>query len=152
MHFNFKLDILNERPVLTTLKPPLTSDGMDYRDYKLFESRGCLLLLFTGSFYSKEFYVYEMRNGCSEWSVKYIVNLDDITVPLPERWSIRSNVHCIVLGEREDDSFIVMKLSEKVVQCKIVSKTRRTLVNSGNSGSQSYLNSCFEYIASFANV
>lgn len=110
---------------------------MDYRDFKLFNSRGCLLLLHRGNFDSKELYVYEMSNGCSEWSMKYIVNLDDITAPLPERWSIKSNVHYIVLGEREDDSFIVMKLPEQVVQYKIVSKTLHTLVNSGNSGSRS---------------
>ncbi|GKB78483.1 hypothetical protein Tco_0945378 [Tanacetum coccineum] len=33
--------------------------------------------------------------------------------PLPEDWSIRSNVWSIVLGEREQDLFLVIKLSEK---------------------------------------
>ncbi|GKC88595.1 hypothetical protein Tco_1149244 [Tanacetum coccineum] len=154
---HFKLDILNEPLVLTTLKAPSTLDWMDYRDYKLFNSRGCLLLLCRGKFECSErvynpsikLYVYEMRSECSEWSVKYIVNLDVITVPLPKRWSVSSNVGCIFLGEREADSFIVIKLSEKVVQYKIVSKTLRTLAN---FGAESHFDSCFEYIASFANV
>ncbi|GJX65499.1 probable amidase [Tanacetum coccineum] len=151
---HFKLDILNEPLVLTTLKAPSTLDWMDYRDYKLFNSRGCFLLLCRGKFECSErvynpsikLYVYEMRSECSEWSVKYIVNL---AVPLPKRWSVSSNVGCIFLGEREADSFIVIKLSEKVVQYKIVSKTLRTLAN---FGAESHFDSCFEYIASFANV
>ncbi|GKD30921.1 F-box protein-like protein isoform X1 [Tanacetum coccineum] len=146
---HFKLDILNERLVLTNSKTPFTLDGMGYRDYKLFNSRGCLLLFCRVYNPSIKLYVYEMRSECSEWSVKYIVNLDVITVPLPKRWSVSSNVGCIFLGEREADSFIVIKLSDKVVQYKIMSKTLRTLVN---FRSESQFDSCFEYIASFANV
>ncbi|GJX83443.1 hypothetical protein Tco_0332924 [Tanacetum coccineum] len=80
----FKLDIKNEQPVLTELELPVTIDG---KSSKLFESRGCLLLL--------------------EWSVKYTVNLDDIMMPLPKAWRIRPCVWSIVLGEREEDSFMI---------------------------------------------
>ncbi|GJV23128.1 hypothetical protein Tco_1375823 [Tanacetum coccineum] len=108
---HFKLDILNERPVLKTLKTPLTLDRTGFHECKMFASCGCLLLVGKNDFDSRELYIYEMKNRSSEWSVKYIVNLDDITSPLPFR-SISSNVGCIVLGEREDDSFMVMNCFE----------------------------------------
>ncbi|GJU88642.1 Clp protease regulatory subunit ClpX1, mitochondrial isoform X2, partial [Tanacetum coccineum] len=62
---------------------------------------------------SREFTIYEMRKGCSVWSVRYLVNTGDFMNPLPEGWSIWSTVWSIVLGEREDDSCLVIKLSRK---------------------------------------
>nr|GEY76968.1 hypothetical protein [Tanacetum cinerariifolium] len=53
----------------------------------------------------------------------YRVHTNDFMTPLPEGWSVRSNVWSIVLGEREQDSFLVIKLSGKVVQYNLISKT-----------------------------
>ncbi|GJT11887.1 DNA-directed DNA polymerase [Tanacetum coccineum] len=69
----------------------------------------------SNSYYigSSEFTIYEMTKGCSVWSIKYIVDTDDFMTPLPEGWSIRYIVWSLVLEEREEDSFLVMNLSEK---------------------------------------
>ncbi|GJT17812.1 AT-hook motif nuclear-localized protein 28-like protein [Tanacetum coccineum] len=144
----FKLEIVNEYPVLTALRTPLTLDLKVHYINNLFESRGCLLLFCMDNACSQHFTIYEKRNVYSEWSLKYIVNLDDIIKPFPKRrWSECPYVFCIVLGEREEDSFMVMKLDKKVVQYKIVSKTLCTISDLGDG-----LITGFEFIPSFANV
>nr|GEX90209.1 RNA-directed DNA polymerase, eukaryota, reverse transcriptase zinc-binding domain protein [Tanacetum cinerariifolium] len=65
-----------------------------------------------------------MTKGCSVCLIKYIVNIDDFKTSLPEGLSIRYIVWSLVTGEREEDSFLVMNLSGKVVQYKLISKTK----------------------------
>ncbi|GKE17347.1 hypothetical protein Tco_1424924 [Tanacetum coccineum] len=108
----FKLDIMNEHPVLTALPTPLTTDGKVHYRYSLFESRGCLLLV-------------------------------------PKVGVFAKRIYCIVLGEREEDSFLVWRLGRKVVQHKIVSKTLSTISDLGPNDN---LLRCFQFIPSFANV
>ncbi|GKB89766.1 hypothetical protein Tco_0962038, partial [Tanacetum coccineum] len=53
-----------------------------------------------------------MKNGNSEWSVKYFVNLDDMMRPFPT-WRIPADKDCyhilsIFFGEGEEDSFMVL--------------------------------------------
>ncbi|GKD60985.1 hypothetical protein Tco_1298494 [Tanacetum coccineum] len=72
---------------------------------------------------SREFTIYEMMKGCSVWTVRYVVNTNEFITPLPERWSIRSTVWSIGLGEREEDVFLVINLSGKVVKYNLISKT-----------------------------
>ncbi|GJS50944.1 hypothetical protein Tco_0624306 [Tanacetum coccineum] len=84
-------------------------------------------------FGSREFTIYEMTIGCSVWMVRYRVHTDDFMTPLPEGWSIRSNVWRIVLGEREQDSFLVIKLSGKVVQYNLISKTLHEIYDCGSN-------------------
>ncbi|GJY98176.1 hypothetical protein Tco_0515086 [Tanacetum coccineum] len=69
---------------------------------KLFESRGCLLLVRRDYIGSREFTIYEMRKGCSVWSIKYIVDTDDFMSPLPEGWSIEYNLISKTLREIYD--------------------------------------------------
>ncbi|GJS63770.1 AT-hook motif nuclear-localized protein 28-like protein [Tanacetum coccineum] len=143
----FKLDIMNEHPVLTTLPTPrLTIDERLRPTNFLFESHGCLLLVGAHVVPSRHYTIYEKRNVYSEWSVKYTVNLDDI---IPDMFSRHENIFCIVLGEREEDSFLVWQLGRKVVQHKIVSKTVNTI---SDLGPNDYLHGCFQFIPSFANV
>nr|GEV07528.1 hypothetical protein [Tanacetum cinerariifolium] len=73
------------------------------------------LLLYGDDFGSREFTIYEIKIRCSAWMVRYRVYTDDFMTPLLEGWSIQSNVWSIVLGEREQESFLVMKLSGKVL-------------------------------------
>nr|GEV75432.1 hypothetical protein [Tanacetum cinerariifolium] len=63
----------------------------------------------------------------------YHVHTDDFMTPFPEGWSIWSNVWSIVLGEREQDSFLVIKLSGKVVQYNLISKTLHEIYNCGSN-------------------
>ncbi|GKB66878.1 hypothetical protein Tco_0928290 [Tanacetum coccineum] len=57
---------------------------------------------------SSEFTIYEMMKGCSVWSIRYRVDTDDFMTQLLKGWSIRSTVWRIVLGEREEDSLLVI--------------------------------------------
>ncbi|GJS31243.1 ribonuclease H-like domain-containing protein [Tanacetum coccineum] len=100
---------------------------------KLFEWRGSLFLVCLDDFGSSDFTIYEMMIGCSVWTVRYRVHTDDFMTPLPEGWSIRSNVWSIVLGEREQDSFLVIKLSGKVVQYNLISKTLHEIYDCGSN-------------------
>lgn len=145
----FKLDIMNEHPVLTTLQTPLTLDRKVHYECRLFESRDCLLLVGKDDAHSRHFTIYEKGNVYSKWSMKYIVNLDESIKLYPKRWSIEELIYCIVLGEREEDSFLVMELDKKVVQYKIVSKSLSTI---SDLGPDEDLHSCFQFIPSFANV
>ncbi|GKB50309.1 GDP-fucose protein O-fucosyltransferase [Tanacetum coccineum] len=116
----------HEQRIITTMLPMIISiqiPHMLHQEGKLFESRGCLVLVRRYYIRSSEFTIFEMRKGCSVWSIKYIVNTDDFMNPLHEGWSIRSIVSSIVLGEKEEDSFLVINLSAKVVQYNLISKT-----------------------------
>nr|GEX72395.1 hypothetical protein [Tanacetum cinerariifolium] len=85
------------------------------------------------------YYVYNPSTNqnkkfrCSMWMVRYHVHTDDFMTPLPEGWSIWSNVWSIVLGEREQDSFLVIKLSGKVVQYNLISKTLHEIYDCGSN-------------------
>nr|GEV86064.1 hypothetical protein [Tanacetum cinerariifolium] len=65
----------------------------------------------------------------SQRGMTYRVHTDDFMTSRPKGWLIRSNVWSIVLGEREQDSFLVIKLSGKVVQYNIISKTLHEIYN-----------------------
>ncbi|GJS91114.1 hypothetical protein Tco_0773750 [Tanacetum coccineum] len=126
----------HEQPIITTMLPMIISiriPHMLHLEGKLFESLGCLVLVRRDCIGSSKFTIYQMRKGCYVWSSKYIVNTDDFMNPLPEGWSIRSIVWSIVLGEREEDSFIIINLSAKVVQYNLISKTLREIYDMGSN-------------------
>ncbi|GJQ89773.1 hypothetical protein Tco_0000912 [Tanacetum coccineum] len=116
-------------PMVISIRIP----HMLHLEGKLFESRECLVLACRDYIGSSEFTIYEMRKGCSVWSIKYILNTDDFMNLLPEGWSIRSIVWSVVLGERKDDSFLVINLSAKVVQYNLISKTLREIYDMGSN-------------------
>ncbi|GJW20334.1 hypothetical protein Tco_0030956 [Tanacetum coccineum] len=99
----------------------------------MFDSRGCLLLVRRDDFRSSEFTTYEMMKGSSVWLVRYHVDTDDFMTSLPKGWSIRSTVWSIVLGEWEDDSFLVINLSGKVVEYNLISKNLRDMYDMGSN-------------------
>nr|GEV27545.1 hypothetical protein [Tanacetum cinerariifolium] len=107
--------------VLTKTELSLFFDG------NLLESSGSLLLLSWDDTDYRKFNVLEMKNGCSEWSVKYILNLNEFSMPFPTPWRIDRGVCAIVLGEREEDSYMIIDLWSKVVQYNPMLKTLRTL-------------------------
>ncbi|GJR69032.1 hypothetical protein Tco_0015097 [Tanacetum coccineum] len=128
---------------------------------KFFESRGCLLLVCKDDIGSREFTIYEMMQGCSVWSVRYLVNTDDFINPLLEGWSIRSTVWSIGLGEMEEDPFLVIKLSRKVVKYNLKSTTISQIFDIGsNQMDDDYeffppytvAHNPYEFIPSFASV
>ncbi|GJS86780.1 hypothetical protein Tco_0769416 [Tanacetum coccineum] len=120
---NFFKSYGNILPMIITIQIP----HILHLEGKLFDLRGCLLLVRRDDFGSSEFTIYEMMKGSSVWSVRYHVDTDDFMTPLPEGWSIRSTVWSIVLGEKEDDSFMVINLSGKVVEYNLMSKNLREM-------------------------
>nr|GEU45226.1 hypothetical protein [Tanacetum cinerariifolium] len=81
----------------------------------------------------REFTIYEMMKGCFVWSVRYLANTEEFMNPLPEGWSIRSTVWSIGLGEKEEDSFLLINLSGKVVKYNIISKTINEIFDIGSN-------------------
>ncbi|GJU75408.1 reverse transcriptase domain-containing protein [Tanacetum coccineum] len=151
MHYSLNIED-HDHPIITTISIPqrgmtfLKSYGyMDpmqiliqmyhllHLEQKLFEWRGSLFLVCLDDFGYREFTIYKMTIGCSVWMVRYLVHTDDFMTPLPEGWSIQSNVWRIVLGEREQDSFLVIKLSGKVVQYNLISKTLHEIYDCGSN-------------------
>ncbi|GKD20942.1 hypothetical protein Tco_1222645 [Tanacetum coccineum] len=100
---------------------------------KLFDSPRCLLLVRKDEFGSNEFTIYKMMKGSFVWLVRYPVDTDDFMTPLPEGGSIRSTVWSIVLGESEDDSFLVINLSGKVVKYNLILKNLREMYGIGSN-------------------
>nr|GEZ29995.1 hypothetical protein [Tanacetum cinerariifolium] len=138
------LEIVNEHPILTKTELPRTFGG------KLFESGGSLLLLYNDDIDSRKLNVSEMKNGCCEWSVKYIVNLNDIMMPSPNMWRTDDRVRAIVSGERKEDSFMIIHLLSKVVQYNPVLKTLHTFYDLESTGC--YSMHAYQFIPSFAGV
>nr|GEW77534.1 hypothetical protein [Tanacetum cinerariifolium] len=116
-------------PILILIQIP----HLLHLERKLFESRGCLLLVSRDDISSSEFTIYEMMIGCSVWIVMYRVDTNDFITPLPEGWSIWSTVWSVVLGERGEDSFLVINSYGKVVQCNLISKTLYEIYDCGSN-------------------
>ncbi|GJX79904.1 hypothetical protein Tco_0328053 [Tanacetum coccineum] len=151
MHYSINIEY-PDHPIITTI--PIPQWGMNFlKSYgymdqmqiliqmshllhlegKLFEWRGSLFLVCLDDFGSREFTIYEMTIGYFVWMVRYRVHTNDFMTPLPEGWSIRSNVWGIVLGEREQYSFLVIKLSGKVVQYNLISNTLHEIYDCGSN-------------------
>nr|GEW25490.1 hypothetical protein [Tanacetum cinerariifolium] len=108
------LGYLKERPVLTQVQLPRLH-SKSYGDVKMFESGESLLLICWDYEHPKHLGVYEMRNGFTDWRFKYFVDLKDVLRAFGEtHWGIRPSVMCLFLGEREEDSFMLLELDEKL--------------------------------------
>ncbi|GKB90540.1 granule-bound starch synthase [Tanacetum coccineum] len=97
---------------------PLTVKGQVHRDHGL-------LLLCKDHDPSRYFNIYEMKNENSVRSVKYFVNLDHMMRPyptwkMPANWTCRHHMLSVVLGERDEDSFMVIELSGKILKYKFM--------------------------------
>nr|GEV27198.1 hypothetical protein [Tanacetum cinerariifolium] len=75
----------------------------------------CLLLLCKDDD-SQHLNIYEMNNEYCVWLVKYFVNLDDMmrlypTLKMPTNWLCRYHMLSVVLGQRDEDSFMEITCS-----------------------------------------
>nr|GEV75282.1 hypothetical protein [Tanacetum cinerariifolium] len=95
--------IVNEHPVLKRTELPRTIHG------KLLESGGSLLLLSMDDIDSQKFNVFEMKNGYSKWSIKYITNLDDIMMLSPITWRIYQLIPTFDKINNDDFQTVVSK-------------------------------------------
>ncbi|GKE09167.1 hypothetical protein Tco_1412718 [Tanacetum coccineum] len=157
---SIKGSIGSDNPMLVQIDIP----GILHLQVRLFELRGCLLLVCRDDIGSREFTIYEMMKGCSVWAVRYLVNTYEFMTPLPERWSIRSTVLSIGLGERGDDSFLVINLYRNVIKYNLISKTISQIFdiesNQMDDDADDYeffppytvAHNLYEFILSFASV
>ncbi|GJR17755.1 hypothetical protein Tco_0966282 [Tanacetum coccineum] len=106
-------------PMLLLMEIPHTS----HLEGKFFESCGCLLLVCRDDTGSNNLPIYKIMKGYSVWSVRYLVNIEQLMHPLPKGWSIRIRVWSICLGEREKDAFVVINISGKIKFEKIKTAT-----------------------------
>ncbi|GJR20809.1 hypothetical protein Tco_0969336, partial [Tanacetum coccineum] len=81
---------------------------------------------------SIKFTIYEMMKGPSVWSVRYLVNIEQLMNPLLEGWSIQTSVWSICSGEGEEDAFVVINLSRKIVKYNLISKTNTEIFDTGS--------------------
>nr|XP_043622781.1 F-box protein At5g07610-like [Erigeron canadensis] len=162
---HYRLDV--NGLLVTSIPTSLTFDAESHPlKYKLFAFGDSLFLVCIVrrliSIYSKYLEVYKMRNAYSEWSLKYQVTLKSITRKFTRSWNIftqelPSDLLEIGEGEREEDLFLVMKLSGQVVKYSFVSKTLDVLFDFGSvpliePTTIASSSSCFPFIASFATV
>ncbi|GKB54658.1 hypothetical protein Tco_0905411 [Tanacetum coccineum] len=63
----------------------------------------------------------------------YLVNTKELMNPLSEGWSIQTSVWSICLGEGENDAFLVINLSGKVVKYNLISKTINEIFDIGSN-------------------
>ncbi|GJT57187.1 reverse transcriptase domain-containing protein [Tanacetum coccineum] len=163
----------NDHPIMTTLDIPhglhrgrnfLESFGghsndlmlllmeipyMLHLEGKFFESCGCLLLVCRDDIGSNDFTIYEIMKGSSVWSIRYLVNIEQLMHPLPEGWSIRTSVWSICLGEGEEDAFVVINISGKVVKYHLISKTTTEIFDIGSNQMDDDDDDAVEFIPPF---
>nr|GEU85230.1 lysophospholipid acyltransferase 1-like [Tanacetum cinerariifolium] len=114
-------------PILLLMELP----HMSHLEGKFFESCGCLLLVCRDDIGSTDFTIYEIMKGSSMWSIRYLANIVQLLNRLPEGWSIQTCVWSICLGE--DDAFVVINLSGKVVKYNLISNTNTKIFDIGSN-------------------
>nr|GEV74618.1 hypothetical protein [Tanacetum cinerariifolium] len=132
----------SDDPILLLMEIP----HMLHLEGKFFESCRCLLLVCKDDIGSTKFTIYEMMKRSPMWSVRYLVNTKELMNPLLERWSIRTSVWSIGLGEGEDDAFLLINLSGKVVKYNIISKPINEIFDVGSN----QMNDDVEFIPPFS--
>nr|GEV42256.1 hypothetical protein [Tanacetum cinerariifolium] len=131
--FGFAEEVDHDRILQSCNGFLLCSAHMLHLEGKIFESCGCKLLVCRDDSGSTVFTIYEMMKGSFVWSVRYLVNIKQSMNPLPEGWSIRTNVWSICLGEGEEDAFVVINLSGKVVKYNLISTTNTDIFDIGSN-------------------
>ncbi|GJT62343.1 hypothetical protein Tco_1005876, partial [Tanacetum coccineum] len=110
---------------------------------------------------SREYTIYEMMKGYFVWTVRYLVSTDEFMTLFPKIWSIQFTVWSLGLGEREEEYFLVISLSGKVVKYNLISKTMNEIFNIGSNQMDDddefippYVvhHNLYEFILSFAKI
>ncbi|KAI3502152.1 hypothetical protein L1887_30183 [Cichorium endivia] len=104
--------------------PDTTVYGTILDEYLAESREGMLLVVRCCRF--RRLNVYEIKKDYSEWSIKYHVDLEEVIRVYPNmltRLGLHFMVQSIVLGGREEDSFIVLELPGKLIQYKFVTNT-----------------------------
>ncbi|KAL4586083.1 hypothetical protein LXL04_010714 [Taraxacum kok-saghyz] len=128
LYFNLDDECIHEKPT------PLRLLGLDEGLNHIFSSQDQLLLVeFELLSLHSKFKIHELKRDYSTWSVKYHVDLEQIGGSFPEIMNPHLAFHfefvvlSLVLGEKEDDSFLVLKAHGKALRFNVVTKTFQKL-------------------------
>ncbi|XP_071712694.1 F-box protein At5g07610-like [Rutidosis leptorrhynchoides] len=113
--------------------PDTTIYGTILDEFLAESSDGMLLVVRCCRF--RRLNVYEIKKDYSDWSIKYHVDLEEVIRVYPSmmtRLGLHFVVQCLVLGVREEDSFIVLELPGKLIQYKFVLNTISQLYDFSN--------------------
>ncbi|OIT33051.1 PREDICTED: F-box protein At5g07610-like [Nicotiana attenuata] len=113
--------------------------GRNGRKIKYFgESAGNLHLIEENALRPTLLNVFELKNDCSKWYVKYVVDVDDLThlFPLmvinePESLDVigyQFDVLCFVDGEKDGKTMLVLSVPEKMISYDIKSMDIKELL------------------------
>nr|XP_043633745.1 F-box protein At5g07610-like [Erigeron canadensis] len=100
----------------------------NYSNY-LFESRDHLLVIEIQRPHTSKFKIHDLKKDYSEWFVKYNVDLGGISGSFPEIMNPESAdtfefaILALVLGDKEDESFLVLEIHGKALRFNLLSKT-----------------------------
>ncbi|GER43627.1 F-box family protein, partial [Striga asiatica] len=126
LYFNVDNQLFGTMPI-----PPACWNCVDYCYFG--ESFGHLHYI-KGIGRSLQFKVYEMRRDYSEWFVKYEVNLLPLLMAYPSMNLTRVSpimnlsryafsILCLVRGEKEEGSFLVVQIPGKAIQYNVACQT-----------------------------
>ncbi|XP_071707590.1 F-box protein At5g07610-like [Rutidosis leptorrhynchoides] len=107
---------------MNDIRLPVVRNGWNCKKhcYPLVESRDCLMFIDIFPPLSTMFHVYEMSKDYSGWSIMYQIDIEQVVTTesrfLQPSLSKKFLIHCIVLGENEKDSFLVMEVPGKVLR------------------------------------
>nr|GEU53148.1 hypothetical protein [Tanacetum cinerariifolium] len=119
LYFNF------DRELIHKISTPSVRKNLNY----IFESRGHFLDVEMSDPVDSTLKIHELKRDYSEWFVKYIVNLKELGWSFPRLFrrgspvALQTAVLDLVLGEKDDDSFLVLEIPWTVVRYNLVSKT-----------------------------
>lgn len=128
--------------LLDQIPTPVVRAGWNVKRhcYPLIESRDCLLFIDIFPPLSLKFDVHEMNRDYSGWTVKYHVDLNEVITKFPQTNEMTLMnllaffrpfqsfvIHCLVLGEREEDAFLVLEVPGKAIRYNIVLKNCQEL-------------------------
>ncbi|KAF3434833.1 hypothetical protein FNV43_RR21920 [Rhamnella rubrinervis] len=121
-------------------KTPLPEGSANWMDMELgyFGVSGDHLHLVGVCIHSwPKFNVYEMKRDYSGWFVKFRVDLAELLIQFPEiQWNDFPNyacscsIICVVRGELDDDSYLVLHIPGKIVRYYLKTKTWEVLISS----------------------
>nr|GEU51042.1 hypothetical protein [Tanacetum cinerariifolium]GEV58634.1 hypothetical protein [Tanacetum cinerariifolium] len=117
-----RLGKVNNKPVMFMLIQ-WTNKSVEEATWEIYGD-----LITRDDYDSRRLNIYEMRNGYSEWSLKYLVDHDDFRI-LDPTTRICNRVWFIILGDKEEDTNCMVFENDEVILLlyKIVSKITREL-------------------------
>lgn len=140
LYFHVEQERIREMPM------PESPSEWDWRHVSYFgASRDHLHLVESYGPHTTQFNVYEMEKDYSRWFVKYRVDINPVAIAIfpqmKQVWLDPLNVHycafsilCLVRGETEEESFLVLHLPGNAISYNLKDKTYKKLCDFAPDG------------------